>query len=391
MLRFCICAVIGALAWTSASAQQNDVSEHYRAYRAALERQDIAAAASEAELALAASEARDGDGGRTGVLALNLANARLMRGDAAAALPPAQRANSLAEAGAAGLDPALAALVLGRTELAINGRTGADRLLQVLSERDLAGVSEVDVYVASAELGAWALRHRDYEAAIAAWSAAATHAAGSEINEQYGYARARTWQAAAMFFEEIGDNGRHRVDREIGQEAYRMLVEAADILRPMAAEEAPNLELTVAQRALADTMALERVVRAKMRSDDQPLPSDLTAQGDADGAAEIRSLTPVDLTRPRCLVRLLHNPMPVFPSMAADRGYVAGLVLNVRIGADGGILESNVVSRIGDEAFATAVERVANRWRFERQDDSPPNCRMEMTILVPISFSFGSE
>lgn len=391
MLRFCIIAVLVALAWSSASAQHNDVAEHYRAYRAALERQDLAAAASEAELALSASEARDGDGGRTGVLALNLAIAHLMRGDATRALPPAQRANSLAEAGASGLDPAFAALVLGRAELAVNGRPGADRLRQVLGERDLAGVPEEDIYVASAELGGWALRQRDYEAATAAWSSAATHAAGSEISEQYGYARARTWQAAAMFFQELGVNGRRRIDRETGQDVYRMLIEAAEILRPMAAEEAPNLELTIAQRAFADALALGRVVSAKMRSDHQPLPSDVTAQGDADGAAEIPSAAPVDLSRPRCLVRLIYDPMPTFPSMALDRGYVAGLVLRVRIGADGRIQENNVVSRIGDEEFAHAVERVAGRWRVEKRDDSPPNCRMETTVLVPISFSFGSD
>jgi hypothetical protein len=70
---------LALVALPAAAQTPNPVVGHYRAYNAALERGDLATAETEARAALAASEMRDGDGGSTAVLALNLAHVLLQR------------------------------------------------------------------------------------------------------------------------------------------------------------------------------------------------------------------------------------------------------------------------------------------------------------------------
>jgi hypothetical protein len=118
-----------------------------------------------------------------------------------------------------------------------------------------------------------------------------------------------------------------------------------------------------------------------MSSDGLRLPDE--PQGDADGISE---LGPVDLSIPRCLMRVDPQPPPHYPHEQADRGDLAGVVLRLRINEAGDVVESSTVARVGNEAFSEALERVAPRWRVVKRDDSPPNCRMTSTILVIFSF-----
>jgi predicted negative regulator of RcsB-dependent stress response len=111
---FAAASVVFISAQTSAPSE---LMTHYRAYRAAFEAGDLATAETEAAATLQASVARDGEGGRTGVLALNLAQVRLQRGRVAEAYAPALQAFTIASARPdAGVDPLLARLVLGRSE-----------------------------------------------------------------------------------------------------------------------------------------------------------------------------------------------------------------------------------------------------------------------------------
>ncbi|HVV32463.1 MAG TPA: hypothetical protein VHC73_04470, partial [Vitreimonas sp.] len=80
------------LSTTASHAQQETIGQHYHAYTAALQNGDLATAEREAAAALQLSEAQDGDGGHTAVLALNLATTRLSAGHGADALAPAQQA-----------------------------------------------------------------------------------------------------------------------------------------------------------------------------------------------------------------------------------------------------------------------------------------------------------
>ena len=384
-MRAIIFLMLAGLLCAPASAQQNEVVQHFRAYREALLNNDYETAEREAQAALEASQTRDGNGGRTGILALNLATARLARADAPSAVEPARLAFTLAQAGAQGLDPVYAELVLARAELRADGRSGADRMTALFERDELSRVSDQEVYLAAADLGSWSSHQRDYETSEAAWSMAASRTLGSEDGDRYRYGRARTWQAAAIFNEEIGRRGSDVMDERNAQGAYRMLSEAIQALRPLADREAANLSLTISQRAFAEALALQAAMRAKLLSDGQDVPEDVVAQGDADGGVELGQ--PLDLSRPRCLVRVIYRPLPEFPSDQAREGRLAGLVLRIRIDAAGAIAESEVVARVGEEEFARAAERVANRWGIERRADSPANCRMESNVFIPVTFA----
>jgi hypothetical protein len=379
-----ICAVTMVCGPAAGQTSANPILEHYRGYRAALDRGDLATAETEAEAALAASDARDGDGGRTGVLALNLATVRLQSGDAAGALAPAQRAYALAQAGVEGVDASLAELVLGRAELGTQGQSGATRLRAMFATTGRA-LAPTEAFLAATELALWSLRRRDYELSRFAWSVAGANAAGSALGEAYGLGQSRTGEAAAIIMGEVARGRRERMRLNNARDAHRLLMEAQQALRPLADAQAANLELTLAQRAYAEAMAWRFGLRAKMRSDDQTLPAETLeeAQGDADFGVEFG---PRNLTLPRCLLRVRANPTPTFPSEELDRGAVGAVVMRLRVSATGEVVESRAVAYAGSEGFVEATERVAGRWTVTRRDDSAPNCRMETTVLLPVSF-----
>ncbi len=170
------------IASPTAARTPSPIMVHYRAYAAALERGDLAVAETEAEAALAASEARDGDGGRTAVLALNLAQVRLDLGRPGDALAPAQRAFTLSEerGAAADIDPLMARLFLGRAELSRRGAAGRERLEPALAEA--AGVAQLwgHGYEAAAALAHWTMRENHLPVARAAWSSAIAFSQGDE-------------------------------------------------------------------------------------------------------------------------------------------------------------------------------------------------------------------
>ena len=355
----------------------NPIMEHYRAYRVALEQNELVTAEREAEAALRASEARDGDGGRTAILLLNLAHVRLRIGRGGEALVPAQRVFTLAQQGAPGVDAKFAELTLARAELAALGAPGADRLEALL----LTPAS-----LPEAELGAWAMREEDFERAQFAGSVAAAYPQGALYGEAFGLGVARIAEAAAIIRGEIGPRGRSRMNRDNAHAAYAHLLEADRVLAPLASIESPTLELTHAQRALAESRAWRAALSAKLIADHQRIPeTPREAQGDADGLMELGA---VDLARPRCLMRIEAEPPPTYPHAARIRGGVAGVVLFFRTNEGGEVVSHQVAARVGDPAFAAALERVAPRWRVVKiEEGSAPNCRMAASILQTVRFA----
>lgn len=367
-----------------ASAQQrNPILEHYRAYLAALDGGDLEAAVTEARAALAASEARDGDGGRTPVLLVNVATTHLMRGEAAEARTAAQRALELARGGGAGVDPLLAEIVLARSELGVGEAAAADRLAALLAADGAAALDSADIYLAAAQLGSWALEHRNYEISRTAWGIAASRGDGSPYGEAFGIGRAKTSEAIAIILEEIGRHGRYRVDRDQAELAYGLLVDAMRALGPLAQVESPNLDMTVAQRAFAESRVWLTALTNKMDLDGQHPPhGGWVAQGDSDGLSE---LGPVDLSRPRCLMRFIAAPMPEYPNLEQ----VAGVAMFFRVNEAGEVTFHQVAAYAGSRDFADAVDRVAGRWRAVRLEGSAPNCRMAAGVLQTVSFAMA--
>lgn len=366
---------------TGATAQTNPVVQHYRAYTAALERGDLATATTEAEAALAASEARDGDGGRTAVLSLNLATVHLWSGRPEQARPAAQRALDLARAGAQGVDPAMAELVLARSTLAIdNSADAAAQLSAVLTSPGAAALPAADLYSAAEHLGIWAIVHEDFDLAQSAWALAGAHPDGSAFGETYGLARARTSEGIAIIVGELNRRGRRPIDEDEGHAAHALLSEGVRLLLPLSQVESPGLELTLAQQTYSEARVWLFALEAKMDADGQHVPeTPVEAQGDADG---LREIGPVDLSRPRCLMRVRAVRRPEYPVYSQ----VAAVMVFFRVNAAGEIVSHQIAARAGSPEFAEAIERVVGRWRVERMEGSAPNCRMEANILQTVRF-----
>mgnify|MGYP001388230420 CR=1 FL=1 len=377
-MRTSILAALGlALLAFPALAQStpSPIIEHFRAYREALDRQDFETAASEAELALAASETRDGDGGHTPALSLNLATARLLGGDAAGALAPAQRALALAQAGATAVDVSFASLVLGRAELITIGRPGADRLRALLANSEaMAGIPVSEVFAAASSLGVWANGERNFEMAEAAWAIAAAHAEGSLLGAEYGLGRAKTWQAVAILLDERGGNGRARLNLRRAQAAYILLWEAERALRAVP-RTGTGLEVTIGEQAYGDALAWRAVLVAKMHSDDLALPPG-GGPTVAEVAAQLEQDSCIEIDRTRA---------PEFPQRQARNGELAGLAVRLHINALGEIDDVRTVSIIGDESFARAVEGAVSQWRVIRRNTE---CNPERTIVLSVVFRF---
>lgn len=228
---------LGLLLAPSASAQQSSAVQHYRAYLSALERGDVQAAASEAQLALEASQARDGDGGRTAVLALNVATSRLAAGDAAAARQAVQYALNLARGGADGVNVDFAELILARANLALGAEDAAavyaERLSALLNAPSAETLDDQEVYLAGAQLGNWGLEHSSYELAQRGWAAAGARPSGSPSGAAFGLGRARTYEAISIILNELDRHRLGRFSQEDAYDAHALLSEAARALRPL--------------------------------------------------------------------------------------------------------------------------------------------------------------
>lgn len=386
-------AVFAILAWAlsaGAAMAQQSVADHYRAYQAALERNDLAAAEAAAGEALAASQARDGDGGATAVLALNLATVRFLNNDAEGALAPAQRALDLAQArgDASRVSPVLARLVLGRVQLALNQPDAAARLLAALEEAETVRVAPSEIYEAAVQLGRFSYAAKSYPLARHAWSIAANHAEGSRFEAAYASAHAQVGAAAAIVLEDLTRSrfGRGQLRAETAALARRELRDAIDLLQPLAEIESPDGEMTLAQTTYAEALAWRAVVNAKINSDHLHVPEeDPEAQGD--GAREID--VPVSASQPRCLVRFSYAGAydRLFPRAALEDGALAGVAVRFRINEAGEVTDAETVAIVGREEFARSVNNSTQRWRVARLDESPPGCRMAMTVITSISFS----
>jgi hypothetical protein len=365
----------------ASTLEVSSIRQHYQAYLSALDRGDLQTAVNEAQAALDASVAQDGDGGSTAVLSLNMATTLLLSGQPVEARQHAERALALARNGANGVNPVFADLVAARAELgATNEPSAADRLAELLAGADLNDIPAADIYAAASHLGNWGFGNQRHDIARTAWRVASDHPEGSQLGEAYGLGRAKTNEAVAIIVGELDRRGGGRIDREEAEVAHALLSEASLVLWPLSQRETPELELTIAQQVYSEARVWLLALRNKLRADGQRLPeTPAEVQGDADGLTE---LGPVDITQPRCLMRVVPRPMPHYPRDSQ----VAAVMMFFRVNDDGSIAARQIVARAGAEEFAEAIERVADHWRVERLEQSPANCRMRSSILQPVSF-----
>lgn len=389
-MRKALFLVLGVIA-IAAQAPSDPVMTNYRAYRAAVEAGDVAAAETAGRAAWEASTARDPSGSRTGVLALNLAKAALANGHRNAAYLPAQQAFTLATGGqTAGLDPVLTRLVLGRAELSRDeGREGVARLTVALDEAQGHDALGADAYEAATDLGEWAFTEEHYRVAADAYEKAAAFANFAPGDHELALGEARTMEGVAWIAVASAREG-VELDRGLGMtgssiravdlhdvygNAQAALVRAEEALYPLAAQPATEDGLTYAQRRYALARAWRSVINARLTSNDR------TQLQEPEVVARVRLAG----SGPICPMRVIAEPMPRYPRGAAHQERYGAVVVRVLTTEAGAPRDVRVAASI-PEQFQSSVERVAPQWRVERMADAPANCRVQPVIFSTIMF-----
>lgn len=388
---FVFVAVWVAIWPLAASAQTpSPVTQHYRAYNAAIERGDLAAAEQAAVAALAASEARNGDGGATVVLAANLAQVRLDLRRPAEALAPAQRALQLAEARPdAGVDPVYAGLLLGRAELAGSGVGQERRLVAAIEAAERAGGFEAERYDAGAALGQWAIEQRRFALGAQGYEVALRASAGEEEGQIIARARAHVGRGIALL---MADRGRQfgtqrgasgqatRLLDRPSEEAPRAMAEAVRLIEPLARRAPQDATLMRAQSTFASATAWHYVVVSWFASMGWDLPTD---------TREVRGGLTFDLAndgRPACAFGVVARPEPDYPEEALMDFGVGAVVLRTVTNASGEVEDMRAIAGAGGQEFIDAVEAASGRWRVERVENSPPDCSPRTLSFIPFYF-----
>ena len=385
-LRSAFVALVASMA-AGISAQQNaappdPVIVHFREYRAALERNDLPTAETAAAAALAASQAANGP--RTAVLALNLANLRLELGGDHDALTPARTAHGLATASASsGVDPAAAALTLGRAEIAGGEAAGSARLLETLAAVGPNSALETDAYSAAVELGALGdprERLRRGAASMGNRRTALAHHAGPRVSARScSDGRRRIDLPREQRSLAAGAAGAakcpRRADAKTASDAFAI---AQRLLMPAAYANTPSgAGLTVGQVAYAEAMAWQSALFAKLQSRGIDLPEDPTFGAD---------VPPFDADA-QCKMRSIREGGELsYPPDVLSRFGVGSVVVHFGLDSAGAVTSHAVAAAIPAGALAKAVEDVADEWRIERDPSSARGCRIPPSAYVNVRF-----
>lgn len=409
-------AVVPLLTSYAAGAQQpatpSPVMQHYRAYRAALDQGNLQAAETEAASALAASVEQHGDGGHTGVLAVNLAGVRLTLNENAAAVEPARRALTIAETqgAASGVNTTTARLLLGRAELPDGGVAAQDRLTQaIVAARDGADI-EGEAYPATVELGATAYASGRYALARDAWATSRLFVGGSQVNRAYALAVADIGEAMARFRLQEKRPVRVSTGALLGStsgstqtvgakltpaqeyaQIDAMFTEALDLLHDQAMADERGGALTLAQGMYAQAMAWKCVLLAKLQSERRLefkvlQPKHSRTEVAATGAQS-----------QECKRRLVAVPLPRYPTeVRVEDGELAEhvddgvgvVVLKLLSDETGKVVRVQVAASVGGQAYLDSVNAVVGQWFFAAEDPTDAACRLPREVFTAIPFHY---
>lgn len=360
----------------SAQAQTDPVSDQYRAYEAALARGDRNGAEAAAAAALAASEARDGDGGRTGALAANLAQLRLNQTRPADALAPAQRALRIAESNASsGVNPIYARLIVGQAELASNGDAGQSRILAALDQAQTAGNLNPEAYEAAVVLGEWAVRNQRAQVARDAFERALRFPLGQTDTDNVLRARAHLGIGLALTMIESDPTRRNRTGTRLAvapdQGPTESFAEALRLSRPIAEREAATGRMTRSQITYGAALAWAIARGQRLSALDWI---------DRGGSSDRRGFS-VGLNGASASCASMVNPDPV---PAYDVGKMRDAIANTVVvrtttNATGAITDRRVVGAAGDQDFVNAVNTVLPQWGFGEEA-----CAGARVVFTPV-------
>lgn len=102
-------------------------------------------------------------------------------------------------------------------------------------------------------------------------------------------------------------------------------------------------------------------------------------------AAVVPPAPPAPLIAARFDADYLHNPKPVYPTLARRRGEEGKVQLKVRVSAQGEALNVSLAKSSGYDSLDAAAIEAVTRWRFvpaRRGEET-----VESSVIVPVTFS----
>lgn len=367
-------AALALVLSTAALAQDApSISGHFRVYQAAIQRNDLAAAETAAAAALALSEQKDGDGGRTAVLAFNLARVRVQQGRWQEARAPAQKAYTLSRTGAAGVDPYMSALLSARIRLQLDGGAASSELSSLLDQtanrEDLIG----DRFDAAEQLGIWASQSRSFLIARSAWAQAAEAARGAPYDVRFALGRARAYEGMAIISQSVTRNV--TMSETVANQARERLKEAHGLVRPFAYSPAQAGAYSKPQQVYAEILAWDSALWSLMSR------NLMQARRNERLDSNPKSID----GKPVCDIERVSGDRLTYPQNMVMDGQLGAVVVALRFDAAGVYQGLDVLSYAGDEPFMRTVARSASTWVFKTK--STVGCTPAPVFYMPIAFN----
>lgn len=150
---------------------------------------------------------------------------------------------------------------------------------------------------------------------------------------------------------------------------------------PPAMQPAPRRPAPAAAPASAAPLPAQTVPADTPRATAETRPSPAPAPEEAQAAPP--DARPVDIS-----TAYLHNPRPEYPAMSRRLGEQGRVLLQVRVGADGRVLELEVARSCGFPRLDAAARRSVAAWRFVPATVN--GTAIESSVLVPVVFSLES-
>jgi TonB family protein len=339
----------------------------YRAYNAALEAGEHAAAVGHARSAWDAAEQELGDHRLTAILAFNYGRLVLFD-DAEGAQVALQRARGLLEAGIADLAPGETQLYARYADFAADGPTWreADRLREALLAFPL------DAPNPDASLAPMWLRLATYDTAEERFHKAKESAVMAErailaVNPGWKEALAQ-----AILLQGIAHLVSYPREVEDVQAAHNDIVRALKLFEPQ--DDIDSFDPLFAQ-VLAWTAAANAALHA-LGNEDYP---------DHEGTdLERREDLPVFRFRAGtdCPTLEWERVAPDYPRRALREGYIGAALIGYRLAADGTVQDARVLAEVPRETFGETALEAVQQWRVKEMPEGDPACFRNLTTTI---------
>jgi TonB family protein len=270
----------------------------------------------------------------------------------------------------------MAELMWGRVRLSLEGFQGASFLTHALERAASRSDLLPDRYDAAEQLGTWAMQGHSYIVARSAWRLAADAARGAQYDAEFARGRALAYEGMAIALQSMS--------RDIfmtptdAREARDVFAEAHRIMRPFAVLGSSDAGVTAPQRAYAEILAWDSVVRAKMVGDD-------ASRREAEAALEANP-TVVD-GAPACTIRRRESNGDdglAYPDRAGREGQIGAVVMRMRFDASGAYQDAVLAASVGHEDLERSVVAAAGNWTYIT--DVNADCRVQRVVFMPVTF-----